>query len=155
MIEATAGAGLRKPSSSKRHQSRRFAVQALYSHMLSGTDAKELLGHFRSEDSFTRCDAAYFDQLVSGVLAARRQLEALLADVLDRPITQLDPVEHAVLLLASYELAHCPELPYRVAINEAVELAKLFGATEGHKYINGVVDRLAHKLRTTEIGAGT
>jgi N utilization substance protein B len=68
-------------------------------------------------------------------------------------VAQLDPVEHAVLLLAAYELIHCPELPYRVAINEAVELAKLFGATEGHKYINGVVDRMARTLRATEIGA--
>lgn len=155
MIEAKAAAGARKPSSSKRHQSRRFAMQALYSHMLSGAEANDLLSHFRSEDSFTRCDPAYFDQLVRGVLAQRSQLEASIEGLLDRPVAQLDPVEHAVLLLASYELAHCPELPYRVAINEAVELAKLFGATEGHKYINGVVDRMARKLRSVEIGSGS
>lgn len=155
MIEAAVQAGgARKPSSSKRHQSRRFAVQALYSYLLSGTETNDLLAHFRGEQSFARCDPGYFDLLVRGVLAERTQLEQFFAGVLDRPVTQLDPVEHAVLLLASYELAHCPELPYRVAINEAVELTKLFGATEGHKYINGVVDRMARKLRQAETGSG-
>jgi N utilization substance protein B len=85
------------------------------------------------------------------VLAERLPLEQLFIGYLDRPLSQLDPVEHAVLLLAAYELAHCPELPYRVAINEAVELTKQFGATDGHRYINGVVDRLARKLRAAEM----
>jgi N utilization substance protein B len=144
----------RKPSMSKRHQARRFAVQALYSHLLSGTPVNDLLAHFRSEESFARCDPGYFDQLVRGVLAERAALEQGFTGYLDRPVAQLDPVEHAVLLLAAYELAHCPELPYRVAINEAVELTKLFGATDGHKYINGVVDRMARRLRPTEFGSG-
>jgi transcription antitermination protein NusB len=152
MTEAAASAGTRKPAGSKRHQARRFALQALYSHLLAGTALDDLLAHFRGEEGFERCDAAYFDQLLRGVLTRRAALEQSFAGYLDRPLTQLDPVEHAVLLLAAYELAHCPELPYRVAINEAVELTKLFGATEGHRYINGVVDRMAHKLRAAEIG---
>lgn len=152
MTEAAKQGSLRRPSSSKRHQARRFAVQALYSHFLSACSANDLLVNFRSEENFTRCDPAYFDQLVRGVLQERVPLEHCFADSLDRPVAQLDPVEHAVLLLAAYELTHCPELPYRVVINEAVELTKLFGATEGHKYINGVVDRMARSLRSTEIG---
>lgn len=152
MTEAAIQAGPRKPSSSRRHQSRRFAMQALYGHLLSGTPVNDLLAHFRSEESFGRCDPGYFDQLVRGVLAERALLEQGFAGMLDRPIAQLDPVEHAVLLIAAYELQHCPELPYRIVINEAVELTKLFGATDGHKYINGVVDRLARQLRPVEIG---
>lgn len=154
MTEAVAVSNPRKSSSSKRHQARRFAVQALYSHLLAGTALNDLLVHTRSEGGFARCDHGYFDQLLRGVLETRVQLELDFAQYLDRPVQQLDPVEHAVLLLAAYELAHCPELPYRVAINEAVELTKQFGATEGHKYINGVVDRMARKLRSTEIGPG-
>jgi transcription antitermination protein NusB len=152
VTEAAARVGGRKPAGSKRHQARRLALQALYSHLLAGTALNELQAHFRSEEGFERCDAAYFDQLLRGVLSQRAALEQAFAGYLDRPVAQLDPVEHAVLLLAAFELAHCPELPYRVAINEAVELTKLFGATEGHKYINGVVDRMAHKLRAAEIG---
>ncbi|MGH8453489.1 MAG: transcription antitermination factor NusB [Nevskiales bacterium] len=152
MTEAALQTRPRKPSASKRHQARRFAVQALYSHLLAGTALNDLLVNSRVEESFARCDQNYFDQLVCGVLGDRMQLEQSFTEYLDRPLAQLDPVEHAVLLLAAYELAHCPELPYRVAINEAVELTKLFGATEGHKYINGVVDRMARKQRPAEIG---
>lgn len=143
----------RKPSGSKRHSARRFAVQALYGYLLADTPLNDLLVNFRSEENFDRSDKEYFDLLVRGALAERGQLELAFASYLDRPLTQLDPVEHAVLLLAAFELGHCPELPYRVVINEAVELTKLFGATDGHKYINGVVDRMARKLRSTEMGS--
>ena len=152
MTEAAAKAPRRKPGGSKRHHARRFAVQALYGHLLADTAVNDLLVNFRREENFDRGDAEYFDQLVRGALDERAQLERCFAPYLDRPVAQLDPVEHAILLLAAYELQHCPELPYRVAINEAVELTKLFGATEGHKYINGVVDRMARKLRAAETG---
>ncbi len=155
MTEAALVTSPRKSSSTKRHQARRFAVQALYSHLLAGTELNDLLVNTRLEESFGRCDSNYFDQLVRGTLDERPQLEMAFSSYLDRSLTQLDPVEHAVLLLAAYELMHCPELPYRVAINEAVELTKQFGASEGHKYINGVVDRMARKLRSTEIGTST
>lgn len=143
----------RKPSS-KRHQSRRLAVQAVYQWLITGTELNDLRVQFRDEQGFERCDQDYFDQLVRGVVGHRDALEATFSGFLDRPIVQLDPVEHAVLLLAAYELGHHPELPYRVAINEAVELTKVFGAEESHKYINGVMDRLARKLRAVEIAAG-
>lgn len=152
MTETAAGESprRRKPSGSKRHAARRFAVQALYSWLLADTPLNDLIVNFRSEENFERSDQEYFDRLVRGVVAERRALELAFASYLDRPLTQLDPVEHAVLLLAAYELTHCPELPYRIVINEAVELTKLFGATDGHKYINGVVDRMARKLRPAE-----
>ena len=151
MTEAAISTAPRRPSSSKRHQARRLALQALYGHLLAGTQPNELVTHLRGEEGFVRCDGDYFEQLLRGVLAERLPLEQLFIGYLDRPLSQLDPVEHAVLLLAAYELAHCPELPYRVAINEAVELTKQFGATDGHRYINGVVDRLARKLRAAEM----
>ena len=153
MTEVIASAVARKPSASKRHQARRFALQALYGHLLADTAEGELLTHVRSEEHFARCDPDYFERLLRGVLAERSRLEPLFAEILDRPLEQLDPVEHSVLLLAAYELQHCPELPYRIVINEAIELTKLFGATEGHKYINGVVDRMARRLRPAEIDA--
>jgi N utilization substance protein B len=152
MTEAAEKTARRKPGGSKRHQARRFAVQALYGHLLADTPVNELLASFRREENFDRGDAEYFDRIVRGALAGRPQLEQSFAPYLDRPLAQIDPVEHAILLLAAYELQHCPELPYRVAINEAVELTKVFGATEGHKYINGVVDRMARQLRPAELG---
>ncbi len=142
----------RKPAS-KRHQSRRLALQAIYQWLVTGTELNDLRVQFRDEQGFPRCDQDYFDDLVQGVVAHRGELEQAFAGYLDRPVVQLDPVEHAVLLLAAFELGHHPELPYRVAINEAVELTKVFGAEDSHKYINGVMDRLAHKLRAVEIAA--
>jgi N utilization substance protein B len=140
--------------SSRRHQSRRLALQAVYQWLISDTGLEDLRRQFRDEQGYANCDQDYFDILLRGVLANRAELEQAFAGYLDRPVAQLDPVEHAVLLLAAYELGHHPELPYRVAINEAVELAKVFGAEESHKYINGVMDRLAHSLRAVEIAAG-
>lgn len=142
-----------KPIASKRRMARRLALQAVYGHLLAGSTEQEQLEQFRRQEGFARCDAEYFERLLHGVLGQRPQLEPLFSGLLDRPLVQLDPVEHAVLLLAAYELSDCPELPYRVAINEAVELAKQFGATESHRYINGVVDRMARKLRASETSA--
>jgi N utilization substance protein B len=150
MTEAAA----KKPAPSRRHITRQFAVQAIYQHLLSGTTPEDIVLQFHEQDGFRRCDRDYFDMLLRGALGHRADLEAAFAGDLDRPVNELDPVEHAVLLVATYELLHCPELPYRVAINEAVELAKLYGAEDGHKYINGVMDRLAHRLRVKETGAG-
>jgi N utilization substance protein B len=146
-------ASAKKPPTSRRTQARQFAMQAIYQHLLTGTSLNDLLVEFRSQSAFGRTDQDYFDALVRGILANRAALEKDFAEYLDRPVAQLDPVEHAVLLLAAFELTHCPELPYRVAINEAVELAKLYGAEESHKYINGVMDRLARRIRAVEIGA--
>ena len=109
--------------------------------------------HVREQEGFDQCDAAHFDLLLHGCIRERVELDAQLAVHLDRKTEQLSPVEHAVLLIGSYELLHCVDIPYKVAINEAVELAKSFGGTDGHKYVNGVLDKTAASLRSVEVEA--
>ena len=141
------------PSRGNRKQSRRYAVQAVYQYLIADTDIGELACQFAAQDGYKRSDRAYFQKLVRGVLTEREQLEARFGELLDRPVEQLDSVEHAVLLVGSYELQSCVETPYKVVIHEAVELAKVFGSVEGFRYVNGVLDRLASKLRAAEIAA--
>ncbi len=138
---------------SSRHKARCFALQALYQHQLNGLGVSELLQQFLEVEGMERADREYFSQLVRGAVEREDELASAFARYLDRPLNQLDPVERAVLLIGSFELLHCPELPYRVAINEAVQLAKTYGATESHKYINGIMDRLARQVRATELNA--
>ena len=137
-----------------RQRARRLALQALYQWLVADTANTGLLEQFAHDPAMGRANRDYFRDLVNGVIRHRNDLEERFAAVIDRPLAQLDPVEHAVLLLAAYELSHHPELPYRVVINEAVELAKRFGATDSHRYVNGVLDKVARRLRTTEIDAG-
>ncbi len=107
----------------------------------------------REQDDFDKCDAGHFDRLLSGCIAEAAELDAVLARHVDRQTTQLSPIEHGVLMIGTYELRHCIEVPYRVAINEGVELAKSFGGTDGHKYVNGVLDKAAADLRPVEVAA--
>jgi N utilization substance protein B len=109
--------------------------------------------HMREQEGFGRCDAAHFDALLHGCIGEASELDAAIARRADRRTTLLSPVEHAVLLIGAYELKHCIDVPYRVAINEAVELAKSFGGTDGHKYVNGVLDKAAAELRPAEVAA--
>ncbi|MCE9659374.1 MAG: transcription antitermination factor NusB [Burkholderiales bacterium] len=139
--------------SSARRKSREFALQGLYEWLIGGADAGVVDAHVREQEGFDQCDAAHFDMLLHGCIRERAELDAQLATHLDRKTEQLSPVEHAVLLIGSYELLHCIEIPYKVAINEAVELAKSFGGTDGHKYVNGVLDKTAGVLRRVEIEA--
>lgn len=145
--------GPRSVQRSPRRRAREFALQALYAWRLSGADAGVVDAHIREQAQFERCDAAAFDALLHGTIADLPALEAAVARHLDRPVAQLSPIEHAILLLAAFELKHSIELPYKVVINEAVELAKTFGGTDGHKFVNGVVDRVARDLRQVEIDA--
>ncbi len=144
---------LAQPAGNNRHKARCLALQALYQHQLNGLDLGDLLDQFLGEKEMDRADREYFSRLVGGVMEREGELVVAFARYLDRPISQLDPVERAVLLIGSFELLHCPELPYRVAINEAVQLAKIYGASESHKYINGIMDRLARQVRTVELAA--
>lgn len=107
----------------------------------------------REHDGFARCDNLHFDTLLHGCVAEAAVLDALLAQHQDRKTSELSPIEHGVLLIGAYELKHCADVPYRVAINEAVELAKTFGGTDGHKYVNGVLDKAALELRPLEVKA--
>lgn len=137
----------------RRSLARRLAMQGLYQWLLNGTGTTALITQFRTqEEGLGRADPAMFEALLTGAMAEAATLTALLAPHLDRPVNQLDPVEHAVLLLGAYELAHAPDVPWKVCVNEAVNLAKLFGAEDGFRFINGVLDRLARDLRPREVG---
>lgn len=139
---------------SRRGLARRLTVQALYQWLVNETPPDVMLRQFQDEpEGLGRADPEYFAVLLRGTVADATALEARIVPFLDRPATQLDPVEHAVLLLGAYELSHCPEVPWKVIVNEAVNLAKLFGAEDGFKFVNGVLDRLAHALRPVEDGA--
>ena len=110
---------------------------------------------FRQQDEgLGRADPEYFDELLRGVIAQAADLQAALAPHLDRPLSQLDPVENAILLVGAYELIYKPEVPWKVVVNESVNLAKTFGAEEGFKFVNGVLDKLARVARAAEIKAG-
>ncbi|MBS0365305.1 MAG: transcription antitermination factor NusB [Proteobacteria bacterium] len=136
--------------SGARSVARKLALQALYRWQLNNGPWQDLVQEFRDADDMGRADAEYFEQLVAGVCGARESLEARLATLTDREPRILDPVEHAVLLIGLYELGSRAEVPYRVAISEAVSLARRFGATDGHKYVNAVLDRAARELRPEE-----
>jgi len=133
-----------------RRRAREFALKAMYEWLLSGNDVRDIRAGLAEEPEFAEVDEAYFRQLVDGVVGAREPLDAELAPVLDRKPEALSPVEHGLLLIGAYELAHATDVPYRVVINEAVELAKTYGGTDGHKYVNGVLDKLAARLRPAE-----
>jgi len=138
---------------SSRRRSREFALQGLYEWLVSASDAGLIDAHMREQDDFGKCDKAHFDMLLHGCIREAGALDAVLARHVDRKTTQLSPIEHGVLLIGVYELTHCLDIPYRVAINEAVELAKSYGGTDGHKYVNGVLDKAAGDLRAVEVQA--
>ena len=136
--------------SGTRSVARKLALQALYRWQLNAAPWQELVQEFGEAEDMPRADPEYFRTLVEGVWRGREQLETQLATFADREPRLLDPIERAVLLIGLYELSARPEVPYRVAINEAVTLAKRFGATDGHKFVNAVLDRAARALRPAE-----
>jgi transcription antitermination protein NusB len=137
-------------ASSARSVARKLALQALYRWQLNAAPWQDLMQEFAEAEDMARADQEYFRALVQAVCGSRAELDAALVGFMDRPPEQLDPVEHAVLLIGAHELKHNPEVPYRVVINEAVTLAKRFGATDGHKFVNAVLDRAARTLRPHE-----
>jgi N utilization substance protein B len=141
------------PAKSLRHRARELAVQGIYEWRLSGKSAAQIEKATRDEKSLGRYDTEFFGQLLRGAIAQQETLSAQIEPHLDRPMNELSPVEFAVVLLGAYELAQHPEVPYRVVINEAVELAKTFGGSDGHKFVNGVLDKLAAQVRSAEVKA--
>ncbi len=137
-----------------RRRSREFALQGLYQWQLAGTDPKTIAMQLGDAEGFDKMDVDYFRLLLEGAVANAAELEQAITPFLDRSFKGLSPVERGILLLASHEFRSCPEVPYRVVINEAVELAKVFGGTDGHKYVNGVLDKLAAQLRAPEVQTG-
>ena len=147
--------GKARPSAGKsaRRRARELALQGLYEWLVGRTDVAAIDAHMREQDGFERSDSQHFDALLHGCVREAVALDAVLARHADRKTSEMSPVEHGVLLIGSYELAHCVDVPYKVAINEAVELAKTFGGTDGHKYVNGVLNGLAPQLRAPEVEA--
>jgi N utilization substance protein B len=136
-----------------RHRAREFALQGLYQWLLNNEDSGAIDAHIREAHGFDKADAEHFDALLHGTIREAGPLRARIAPLIDRPMDQLSPVEHVALLIGAYELQHHIEIPYRVVINEAVELTKSFGGIDGHKYVNGVLDKLAAQLREPEASA--
>lgn len=134
-----------------RKNAREFALQGLYAWLVGGADVTLIAANLKEDEQFRRADEDYFRTLLYGVLKEEDLLSSRIAPLLDRPIAELSPIERGILLLGAYELVNCPDVPWRVAINEGVELAKKFGGTDGHKYINGVLDKLAQAVRAVEI----
>jgi N utilization substance protein B len=137
----------------RRRRAREVALQGLYQWLLAGEDVAGIDAHLREQEDFTDVDLVHYDALLGGCIREAAALDAMLARHVDRKTSQLSPVEHAALMIGAYELAHCIDVPYRVVINEAVELAKRFGGTDGHKFVNGVLDKTAGDLRTVEVQA--
>jgi N utilization substance protein B len=133
-----------------RTRARRRAVQALYAWELGGNPMRKVIDDFRHEQDMQIADLEYFEDLLRGVEANCGELDGGLAPFLDRDIERVDPIERAVLRLAAYELRHRLDVPYRVVLNEAVEVTKRFGSEQGHTYVNGVLDKLARQWRATE-----
>jgi len=136
--------------SRQRSKSRSLAVQAIYQWQVAGQNVSDIVNQFLTEHSDKKADLDYFRELVESVPTNLSRLDEALFDHLDRSINSVDPVERAILRIATFELADHPEIPYRVVINEAIELAKVFGAEQSHKYINGVLDKAAKVLRPLE-----
>lgn len=137
---------------SRRGLARRLTVQALYQWLVNETAPDTVLKEFREmPDGLGRADPEYFSELLRGTVQEAATLTTMIVPHIDRPLNQLDPVEYAVLLLGAYELAHRPEVPWRVVVNEAVNLAKVFGAEDGYKFVNGVLDRIARSARPEEV----
>jgi N utilization substance protein B len=130
-----------------RSRARELIVQTLYQKQITGHDVVELLRQFHDRPDYKRVDKKYYDEALKEICENRESIEEIIDELADRPIAQLDPVERGILLLGFYELQSKPDVPYKVVINESVNLAKRFGAVDGHKYINALLDRAAEKLR--------
>ena len=136
-----------------RHRAREFALQGLYQWLLNNEPSTQVANNIRAAHGFDKADGEYFSSLLNGTITTSVELRETIAPLIDRPVADLSPIEHGVLLLGAFELKNHPEIPYRVVINEAVELTKSFGGIDGHKYVNGVLDKLAPKLRADEVAA--
>ena len=146
--------GVRKAASkSERSRSREFALQGLYQTLVGKNDVADVDTFTRDLAGFSKCDALHFDTLLHGCADSMSALDALIVPLLDRKLDEISPIEHGVMWIGAYELQHCLDVPWRVVLNECVELAKEFGGTDGHKYVNAVLNALAPQLRAAEVSA--
>lgn len=151
--EKTSKFPAKPPAKSPRRRAREFALQGLYQWRVGGNDEAAIEAHLQDVAGFDKADREFFVGLLRGVLAQYAALQAQLQPSLDRPFEELSPIEACILLAGAFELSHYPQTPYRVVINEAIELTKGYGGADGHKYVNGVLDKLAAKLRPVEVEA--
>ena len=142
-----------RSATAARHRARVLLLQALYQWHMTGDDPGDILVQFVEGRDVTRADVDYFRALMRAIPGSVETLDADIAPLLQRPIAMVDPVERGILRIACYELRSRPEVPARVVIDEAVELAKRYGASEGHRFVNGIVDRLARRIRAHEFDA--
>lgn len=135
-----------------RSRARRRALQAIYQWQLTGQEAKDILNQFHAVQDMNGVDKEHFENLVRGVSEGRAELDSALQDFLDRPFSQVDLMEQVVLRIGAYELLHCPEQPFRVVVDECVDLSHRFGSEQGHAYVNAVLDKAAREWRSEETG---
>jgi N utilization substance protein B len=146
--------GARKASvKSGRSRAREFALQALYQHLVGRNDAQSVDGFTRGLAGFHKADSVHYDALLHGCIEEAAELDGLITPLLDRKLQEVSPVEHAVMWIGAWEFRHAADVPWRVVINECIELAKEFGGTDGHKYVNAVLNGLAPQLRSAEVEA--
>lgn len=143
----------KQPGKTGRSRAREFVVQALYQHLVGHNDATAIDQFTRELTGFHKGDSAHFDAVFHGCVEQAAALDALIEPQLDRGWKEISPIEHACMWIGVYELQHCPDVPWRVVLNESIELAKAFGGTDGHKYVNGVLNALAPTLRAAEVAA--
>ncbi|MDI9333500.1 MAG: transcription antitermination factor NusB [Cytophagales bacterium] len=148
---ATKTALVKTRSTSPRARAREFALQALYQLLVGKNDISAIDAFTRDLTGFHKCNVAHYDALVYGCAREASHLDTHIEAYLDRAWHEIAPIEHAVMWIGAYEYLHCPDVPWRVVLNECIELTKSFGGTDGHKYVNGVLHQLAGKLRTKEV----
>ena len=144
---------VKAPPKSARRRAREFVLQGLYQWRVGGADEAAIEAHLPELEGFAKADREFFLGTLRGVMRQNEKLIEQIACHIDRPFTELSPVEACILMLGSFEMLNNPETPYRVIINEAIELTKAFGGTDGHKYVNGVLDKVAAILRPDEVAA--
>ena len=150
----TAGGGTRKSSTkSPRSRAREFALQGLYQHFVGGSDVAVIDAFTRELQGFAKADSVHYDALLHGCIELAADLDALIMPLLDRELGQISPIERGCMWIGAYELLKCADVPWRVVLNECIELAKDFGGTDGHKYVNAVLNGLAPRLRPLEVEA--
>ncbi len=146
--------GARKASAkSPRSRAREFALQALYQHLVGRNDAQSIDVFTRDLAGFHKADSVHYDALLHGCVKEAEALDALILPLLDRKMAEISPIEHGIMWIGAYEFQHCADVPWRVVLNECIELAKEFGGTDGHKYVNAVLNGLAPQLRAPEVEA--
>ena len=151
---ATTGTGARKASAkSARSRAREFAVQALYQYLVGRNDAAEIDTFTRDLSGFHKADSVHYDALLHGCVNESKELDELILPLLDRKLAEISPIEHSIMWIGAWEFLHALDVPWRVVLNECIELAKEFGGTDGHKYVNAVLNGLAPKLRPAEVEA--